>query len=103
MGHTTRWGNYYSDSEWETEKAKFEAEDKAAKGYVEKMEAMFQVAAGMLEDTGITGNTRKIISHIWENGTEGIVFTSHERKAAVENINSWMITQERRIHLEAIA
>ena len=103
MTHTTRWGNEYTDQEWAAEQAMYQADEEQAKRYIEKMEIMYRIATEKLEALGITSNAREVISHIWENGTEDITFTSPERKAAVEEIASWMEVQERQIHQEAIA
>jgi len=99
-GHVTRYGNHYTSEEWATEQAGYQAEQTVRDSYVERMEAMYQVATEKLKALGITNNTRKVIEHIWENGTEEITFTSQERKIEVEEINNWMIAQERMIAQE---
>ena len=99
--HITKYGNHYTAQEWAAEQAKYQAEQTIRNNYVERMETMYRIATEKLEALGITNNTRKIIEHIWENGTEGITFTSQERKVKVEEINNWMIAQERMIAKEA--
>jgi len=102
MAHTTRWGNEYSEEEWKAEQAMYQAKEASAEAYVSQMEAMYQSATERLEALGITSNARGVIEHIWENGVEKITFTSPERKAGVEKINSWMIARERQIHQETV-
>ena len=100
--HITKYGNHYTAQEWAAEQAKYQAEQTMCDNYVERMEAMYRIATEKLEAIlGVTNNARKIIDHIWENGTGAITFTSQERKVKVEEINNWMIAQERMIAKEA--
>jgi len=93
-GHTTRYGNYYTEQEWNAMTANFAAEDRDAEDYITNEAALISQAAKMLEP--VAGEKAYTVAHhIFNNGTDGINFTSADNRALAETVSEWM-TQEAR-------
>ena len=93
-GHTTRYGNYYTEQEWNAMTANFAAEDRDAEDYIANENALISQAAKMLEP--IAGENAYGIAHkIFNYGIGGIEFSSEDGQELAETVDGWM-TQEAR-------
>jgi hypothetical protein len=95
-GTVTRHGNYYSREEWDEMQAE-QARD-AAEGdrYLDSIEDVLGEAAKRLEALGVE-NGYSVAHRLYNYGTEGISFTSEEKRLAVEAISDWIAEQDRKL------
>jgi len=92
---TTKCGNQYSEIEWAEMMHNWDVEIAESEDYLEKEEQIKSIAAKRLvSEAGIDKNkSYNIACHIYNNSTDGIQFTSTEKKLAVEKIDRWMTDQ----------
>jgi len=95
-GVATRHGNHYSQREWDEMQAE-QARD-AAEGdrYLDTIEEVLEEAAKRLEALGVD-NGYSVAHRLYTNGTEGIEFTSEEKRQAVEEISDWIAEQAKKL------
>jgi hypothetical protein len=96
-GVATRHGNYYSREEWDEMQAE-QAQD-AAEGdrYFSCVEEVLGEATERLEALGGVDDAYSIAYRLYNYGTEGIGFTSEEKRQAVEEISDWIAEQVKKL------
>jgi len=93
----TKFGNSYTEQEWTEMMANWDAEIAQAEDYEDACDAIKREAGRRMTEAGIEGNTFGIAHRIFNNGLEGIEFSSEERRQLVEEIEQWMIAEERKV------
>lgn len=97
-GHVTRYGNYYTNEEWATIQAEYEAEANAANEALDKIEIIIKQAGRMLEDAGIDkGKGYSIAYKMYNEGASIFQFSSKEKEETIKAIEAWMTKEERKI------
>ena len=95
-GHTTRYGNYYTQEEWDAMTANFDREDRAAEDYVEQEAAIISQAAKLLEP--VAGEKAySVAHHIFNNGIDGIEFGGKSSRELAETVSEWMDQEARKL------
>jgi len=93
-GHTTRYGNHYTESEWAEMLVNFDREAQVAEDYLDQEAAIIRNAARMLEP--IAGENAYGIAHkIFNYGTDGIEFSSDDSRELAETVDEWMAQEAR--------
>jgi len=95
---TTKYGNTYNNEDWNEMMAELSNEKRDGDEYLESCEEIIKaVAKKLVELAGVAPEkSYGIAHHIFENGIDGIGFSSPKKQAVVEDIEKWM-QEERRV------
>jgi hypothetical protein len=91
----TKCGNEYTPQEWEDMMVMWDEEVAGCNDYFDRMSLIKKTAGRHLEALGLD-NGYAVACHILENGTDGISFSSDEKREAVEALDKWMVAEERK-------
>jgi hypothetical protein len=95
-GVATHHGNYYSQQEWNEMQAEQARDADEGDRYLDSIEDVLGEAAKRLEALGVE-NGYGVAHRLYTNGTEGIGFTSEEKRLAVEEISDWIAEQAKKL------
>jgi hypothetical protein len=94
--HITRWGNYYTDSEWAEMQAEFAKEAAEAADFIDRLNLLKDQAMQMIRDTGLfAAEQMPKIRSILEDPARA-KYTSEEKREIVMAANEWLNNKMRR-------
>jgi hypothetical protein len=91
MGHTTRYGNYYSDNEWEDTQDMFQEEQDEGTAWLEAYENALQSAAQYLHQEFSQVPATTWLSAL--RNPDSARFTSEHKKARFQAAQGWIKDQ----------
>ncbi len=96
MGHTTKYGNYYTSSEWQEAQEIFAQEATDTRNYFEAKDAALTKAAAVLhkEFPEVPQSTfRSALAQAFEEAPREIKFSSAEKQARFTAAEKWIESQ----------